>query len=413
MKQRHGLILSDNNLSAKIILKEESMQYRTDKISGNKLSALGLGCMRFPLDKSETERMILAAIEGGVNFFDTAYIYPNSEKTLGNILAKHNKRKDIFLATKLPFSKCRSSADFDRIFTEQLRRLQTDFIDYYFLHSMTGFAQWEKYKEMGIEDWIVEKKASGQIKQIGFSYHGTCDGFLKIIDDYPWEFCMIQYNYSDIHYQAGVSGLKAAADKGMPVIIMEPLLGGRLATGLPKQAVKFFAEHTEDRLPAEWALRWLWNQEEVTVVLSGMSSTQIMNSNLQSVDRFTEPLTASELAVYDKVVAELKKAYKINCTGCNYCLPCPKGINIPGCFSAYNNSFSQNFFTGIMLYGTSTSVASASPTSPRLCNECGACEKECPQNLEIRKDLKAVTKRFESLPLRAGFAIARKVMTRK
>jgi len=386
------------------------MQYREDKISGNKLSALGLGCMRFPMDKSETERMVLAAIEGGVNFFDTAYIYPNSEKTLGNILAKHDKRKDIFLATKLPFSKCKSSADFDRIFDEQLRRLQTDYIDYYFLHNITGTTQWKKYKELGIEEWITKKKASGEIKQIGFSFHGPSDEFLTIIADYPWEFCMIQYNYSDVNYQAGVRGLKAAAEKGIPVKIMEPLLGGRLATGLPKQAVRLFAEHSKDRSPAEWALRWLWNQEEVTVVLSGMNSTQIMNSNLQSVNRFTAPLTKEELAVYDEVVAELKKAYKINCTGCNYCLPCPKGINIPSCFAAYNNSYSQNYATGIMLYATSTAVAA---TSPRICTACGICEPACPQNLKIRKDLKAVAKRLEPLPLRAGFAVARKVMGRK
>jgi len=388
------------------------MQYRTDKISGNKLSALGLGCMRFPLDKAETQRMILAAIDGGVNFFDTAYIYPNSEKTLGSILAKHNKRKDVFLATKLPFSRCRTYADFDRIFNIQLKRLQTDYIDYYFLHNISGVMQWEEYKKMGIEDWITKKKASGEIKRIGFSYHGTSDDFLKIIADYPWEFCMIQYNYSDVNYQAGIKGLKAAAAKGIPVIIMEPLLGGRLATGLPKQAVKLFANHSKDRTPAEWALRWLWNQEEVTVVLSGMKSAQIMNSNLQSMDRFT-PLTEEELAVYDEVAKELKKAYKINCTGCNYCLPCPQDINIPACFAAYNNSYSQSFITGIMLYATSTSVVSAKSTSPRLCTECGVCEPLCPQNLEIRKDLKAVTKRFESPPLRAGFAAARKLLVRK
>ena len=388
------------------------MQYRLDKISGNQLSALGLGCMRFPLDKSETERMILAAIEGGVNFFDTAYIYPNSEKTLGNILAKHDKRKDIYLATKLPFSKCRSSADFDRIFEEQLSRLQTDYIDYYFLHNITGTTQWEKYQEMGIEDWITKKKASGQIKQIGFSYHGTCNEFLTILADYPWEFCMIQYNYSDVNYQAGVKGLKAAAEKGIPVIIMEPLLGGRLATGLPKSAVKLFEQHSKDFSPAEWALRWLWNQEEVTVVLSGMKSEKIMKSNLQSMTRFT-PLTEEELAVYDEVAKELKKAYKVNCTGCDYCLPCPVGINIPACFAAYNNSFSQNYFTGIMLYATSTSVASTKPNNPRTCTDCGICEPKCPQNLEIRKDLKAVSKRLEPLPIRASFAVARKVMARK
>jgi len=386
------------------------MQYRTDKISGNKLSALGLGCMRFSRDKAETEKMILTAIEGGVNFFDTAYIYPGSEKTLGDILAKHNKRKDIFLSTKLPFGKCRTYADFDKFFNIQLERLQTDYIDYYFLHNVTGFSQWEKYKELGIEKWVAEKKASGQIKQIGFSYHGSADDFVKIIDDYAWEFCMIQYNYSDENYQAGKVGLKAAAAKGIPVMIMEPLLGGRLATGLPKQAVQLFAKHNKDHTPAEWAFRWLWNQEEVTVVLSGMNSEKIMKSNLQSVDRFV-PLTEAELAVYDEVIEELKKAYKINCTGCNYCLPCPKGINIPSCFSAYNNSFSQNYYTGLKLYILTTGASSAEPNSPMLCIDCGKCERNCPQNIKIAEDLKVVANHFEKLPVRAGLRVIRKILS--
>ena len=387
------------------------MKYRTDQISGNKLSALGLGCMRFSLDKSETERMILAAIAGGVNFFDTAYIYPNSEKILGDILAKHNKRKDIFLATKLPLKKCKSAADFDRLFDIQLERLQTDYIDYYFLHNITGFAQWEKYKEMGIEAWIAKKKASGKIRRIGFSYHGTADDFLRLIDDYPWEICMIQYNYSDENYQAGKTGLKAAAKQGIPVIIMEPLLGGRLATGLPKQAIRLFADQKEKRTPAEWALRWLWNQEEVTVVLSGMKSEQILKSNLESTNQFT-PLTESELTIYDEVVEELKKAYKINCTGCNYCLPCPKGINIPSCLSAYNNSFSQNYFTGLKLYILSTAAVSGESLSPKACTKCGICERNCTQNIKISEDLKVVTRRFEKLPIRVALSVVRKVMAR-
>jgi len=388
------------------------MQYRIDKVTGNQLSALGLGCMRFPRDKAETERMILAAIEGGVNFFDTAYIYPNSEKTLGDILAKHDKRKDIFLATKLPFGKCRSYADFDRLFNVQLERLQTDYIDYYFLHNVSGFAQWEQYKALGIEKWILEKKAQGQIKQIGFSYHGSAADFIRIIDDYAWEFCMIQYNYSDENYQAGKTGLKAAAAKGISVMIMEPLLGGRLATGLPKQAVSLFAKYDAKREPAEWAFRWLWHQEEVTVVLSGMKSEQIMRSNLAAVDRFTTPLVAEELAVYDEVIEELKKTYKINCTGCNYCLPCPKGINIPSCFAAYNSSFSQDYFTGLKLYVLSTAAVSTDPYFPSSCTECGLCERHCPQDIPIREDLKVVTKRFEKLPIKAGLSAARKIMSK-
>ena len=387
------------------------MTYKTDKKSGNQLSALGLGCMRFKTDKKETERMILTAIEKGVNFFDTAYIYPNSEKTLGDILAKNNLREKIYLATKLPFLKCRTYEDFDRFFYEQLTRLKTTYIDYYFLHNITGLVQWKQYKEMGIEKWIAEKKATGEIKQIGFSYHGTSDDFIEIIADYNWEFTMIQYNYADKFYQAGIKGLKAAAERDIPVMIMEPLLGGRLATGLPKQATALFEKFDKDRHPAEWAFRWLWNQEEVTVVLSGMNSEEMMLENLASLERFT-PLTQEELAIYDQVVEEFKKAYKIKCTACDYCLPCPKGINIPACFSAYNNSYSQGFITGMMLYMTSIGAVSEKPTSATLCINCGLCEQKCPQNLKISDDLKLVAKRFESLPLRTGFKIVRKVVRR-
>jgi len=386
------------------------MKYREDKM-GNKLSILGLGCMRFSRDKQETERMILAAIEGGVNFFDTAYIYSNSENTLGEILAKHNKRKDIYLSTKLPLIMCKSADDFDKFFNEQLKRLQTDYIDYYFMHSISDFAQWETFQKMGIEQWIAEKKQSGQIGQIGFSFHGTCDEFLKVLDSYPWEFCLIQYNYYDENYQAGKRGLQAAAEKGIPVMIMEPLLGGKLATGLPKDAVEIFAKTDPTLTPADWALWWLWNQKEVTIVLSGMNTLQQMENNLSSADNF-RPLIDKELAVYDSVIELFRKSYKIPCTSCNYCLPCPKGINIPACFSAYNTSYMQGFSTGMTLYITTTAALKKNPNSPRLCNECGKCEKICPQHIPIRKSLKKVTGRFESLPLRIGMSILKRIMTR-
>ena len=387
------------------------MQYRDDKASGNKLSMLGLGCMRFSANKAETERMILAAIEGGVNFFDTAYFYPNSEKTLGEILAKHDKRKDVYIATKLPLIMCKSADDFDRFFNQQLQRLQTDYVDYYFMHSISDFAQWETFRKLGIEQWIAGKRKTGQIRQIGFSYHGTCDDFLKIIDSYAWEFCMIQYNYYDENYQAGKKGLLAAAEKGLSVMIMEPLLGGRLATGLPKQAVGMFAEADPTLTPADWAFWWLWNQSEVTVAVSGMNTLQQMESNLRSADNFRQ-LTDRELVVYTDVVELFRKSYKINCTGCNYCLPCPMGINIPACFSAYNTSYAQGFVTGMTLYMTSTAAITKNPSSPRLCNECGKCEKHCPQYLPIRKWLKKTSSRFEPLPLRLIMALVRRVMTR-
>ena len=385
------------------------MKYRQDK-QGNQLSILGLGCMRFPVSKAETERMILAAIEGGVNFFDTAYLYPGSEKTLGEILAKHNKRKDINIATKLPIVRCKTYEDFDKYFNLQLERLKTDYIDYYFLHNVTDYNQWVAFQEMGIKEWIAEKMESGQIRQIGFSYHGIHEDFIKIIDSYPWQFCMIQYNYYDENYQAGKKGLKAAAAKGMAVIIMEPLLGGRLATGLPKQAAEIFKRANSNLTPADWAFWWLWNQEEVTVALSGMSSTQIMENNIASANNFRF-LTTEELPKYDQVVEIFRKSYKINCTGCNYCLPCPKGINIPACLTAYNTSYAQGFITGITLYATSTAIVRKNPTTPRICNQCGNCEKHCPQNIPIRDALKKVSKRMEPLPLRAGFALVRKIIS--
>jgi len=385
------------------------MKYREDKASDNMLSALGMGCMRFGRDKAETERMILAAIDGGVNFFDTAYIYPGSEKTLGEILAKHGRRKDVYIATKLPLMLVKSAADFDKFFNEQLRRLQTDYVDYYFMHSVTDFAQWQSMQAMGIEKWIAEKKATGQIRQVGFSYHGTCDDFMKILDSYPWEFCMIQYNYYDENYQAGRKGLLAAEEKGITVIVMEPLLGGTLATGLPKQAVEIFAKSDSQLTPADWALGWLWNQSGVTVVLSGMGTTNILEQNLRAADNFA-PLTDSQLAIYDNVVQILKKSHKINCTSCNYCLPCPQGINIPSCFSAYNTSYGHGWMKGMTLYATGTGIVKQKPNSPHKCNSCGKCEKVCPQYIPIAKSLKKVAGRFEPLPIRAVMALVRRVM---
>lgn len=373
------------------------------------LSMLGMGCMRFPRDKAETERMILAAIDSGINFFDTAYLYPGSEVTLGNILAKHNKRKEVFITTKLPLFLCKSEGDFDKHFAKQLERLQTDYIDYYLLHSVSDYAQWEHLKKMGIEKWIAGKKATGEIRKIGFSYHGTCADFLKILDSYAWEICMLQYNYYDENYQAGVKGIKAAAKKGVPVVVMEPLLGGKLATGLPKQAVDMFKDNNQNLTPADWALWWLWNQKEVTVVLSGMSSLQIVQDNIRSANNF-RPLADDELSVYGDVVDLFRKSYKINCTGCNYCLPCPLGINIPACLTAYNTSYVQGFVTGMTFYMTSTAAIKKNPTSPHLCNGCGKCEKVCPQYLPIRRSLKKVARRFEPLPLRVLLGVVRRVI---
>jgi predicted aldo/keto reductase-like oxidoreductase len=358
---------------------------------------------------AETERMILKAIDGGVNYFDTAYIYPNSEETLGTILAKHKKRESVFIATKLPLNICKGPEYFDRFFDKELERLQTSYIDYYLMHMITDSAQWETFHKWGIEQWIAEKKRTGKIRQIGFSFHGSQGEFLKILDAYAWDFCQIQYNYSNENYQAGKEGLKAAAAKGLPVMIMEPLLGGRLATGLPKEAVRRFANADSSLSPAAWGLRWLWDQNEVTCVLSGMNSAAQMEDNLHSADN-AHSLTDAELAVYAEVIGIFNNAYKMHCTGCNYCMPCPKGINIPGCFAAYNTSYAQNFTTGMQQFMSSTAAISKKPYSPRLCVECGKCESHCPQHLPIRKTLKQVAGRFEPLPLRFVLSIVRRFL---
>jgi predicted aldo/keto reductase-like oxidoreductase len=365
--------------------------------------------MRFSRNMDETERMILTAIDSGVNYFDTAYMYQNSEETLGRILGKHKKRSSVFIATKLPLIMCKCPDDFDKFFNKELERLQTDHIDYYLMHMITDTAQWEIFRGWDIEQWIDEKKREGKIRQSGFSFHGSRGEFLKILNSSrQWDFCQIQYNYSDENYQAGKEGLKAAFAKGIPVMIMEPLLGGRLATGLPKEALRVFAKADSSLTPAAWGLRWLWNQDEVTCVLSGMNTVTQMEDNIRSADNF-HPLTGTEMEVYKEIVGIFSNAYKINCTGCNYCMPCPKSINIPGCFAAYNTSFAQNFRTGMVQYITNTAGMSKKSYGPRLCIECGKCEGHCPQHLPIRKLLKQVAGRMESLPIRIGLSIGRRL----
>ncbi|MDR0290923.1 MAG: aldo/keto reductase [Treponema sp.] len=376
------------------------MQYRVEKKSGNRLSVLGFGCMRFPrhiagIDMRKSEEMGMRAIEGGLNYFDTAWMYPGSEEALGTIFEKNNARKKIFITTKLPVFMLKSSADFDKYFYQSLKRLKTDYIDYYLMHMITDMDQWVKLKSWGIEDWIAEKKKAGQIRQIGFSFHGSCADFLKIIDDYDWELCMIQYNYSDENFQAGVTGLKKASEK-MPVVIMEPLLGGRLATGLPKEAVEIFKKLKPGLSPAAWALNWVWNQGEVALLLSGMGSIAQLDENLNlAATACAGMLGEPELEAYKKSLEVINRACKIGCTGCNYCMPCPKGVNIPGSFSAYNAIYSMGYVAGMHQFVTSTGLTSERSGSPSQCGQCGKCETHCPQNLPIMKHLGQVARRME------------------
>ena len=386
------------------------MQYRKDKY-GNDISALGFGCMRFrrngpSIDMAEAEKEILAAIDLGVNYFDTAYIYPGSEAALGEILAKNQAREKVKIATKLPHYLIKSREGMEKLFNEQLKRLKTDYIDYYLMHMLTDIATWEKQIKLGVLDFLEEKKRSGAIRQIGFSYHGNSDMFCKLVDAYDWDFCQIQYNYLDEHSQAGRRGLQYAHSKGMPVIIMEPLRGGKLVNRLPQDAVNAFAEHPISRTPAEWAFRWLWNQEEVTCVLSGMNSMKMLRENvLTASDAEIGEMGPEEEAMFQKVVAAINAKLKVGCTGCGYCMPCPKGVDIPGAFASYNRMASEGKFAGLKEHFM-CSAARKDSTAASLCIGCGKCESHCPQGISIRQELKKVKKDLEG-PL---YKTARKVV---
>jgi predicted aldo/keto reductase-like oxidoreductase len=398
------------------------MQYRSDDKSGNRLSVLGFGCMRFPrraggIDLAKTEALVMQAIDGGVNYFDTAYMYPGSEEALGSILAQNQLRDKVFIASKLPLAYIKSGADFDKFFNIELKRLRSGHIDYYLMHMLTDPGLWKKLQAWGIEQWIAQKKEAGKIKHIGFSFHGSQADFLSLLECYPWEFVQIQYNYSNPNYQAGVAGLKKAHEKGLPVIIMEPLLGGKLANGLPPQAIELFKapglEHG-DSSPASWALRWLWDQEECTVVLSGMNAPEQLSENLAIAENALPGcLNDEEKAVYDKVRNIFAASYKIPCTGCNYCMPCPQGVNIPGCFAAYNTRSVMGFMAGMQQYMTSVHVTSDKTGRPGQCIRCGTCESHCPQKLPIINHLIEVRKKMEAWPIGAGIGIARAFLGKK
>lgn len=386
------------------------MKYRENKMNGEQLSALGFGCMRFPKDLAETEKLILHAIKNGVNFFDTAYIYPRSEEILGGILHKNNKRRDVKISTKIMPAAIKKYDDFDKYFNRQLTRLSTDYVDYYLIHNITDAAIWKRLVGLGAPRWIAEKKAQGKIKNIGFSYHGGKEEFIKICDAYDWEFCMLQYNYLDENHQAGRSGLNYAASKGWPVIAMEPLRGGILANKLPKDAAAVFAGAHVNRSHAEWSLRWLWDQPEVSVVLSGMSKMDDLTENIAvanaaDVDSFTE----EDRKLVAKAKAAVEAAIKTPCTACGYCMPCPRGVDIPTCLSCYNNIVIEGKLRAITTYIMQTSFKSK-PQVASLCNGCNLCSPKCPQNIDIPRELRNTKRALEKPYLKPILSIARRVM---
>ncbi len=375
------------------------MQYRSDR-HGEPVSLLGYGCMRFTtkggqIDIPKAKEEIRAAYEAGVNYFDTAYTYPGSEKALGEILESLGIRDRVSIATKLPHYLVKTPESIESYFMEELKRLRTDRVDYYLMHMLTDAETWERMCGLGIREWIAEKKRNGQIRNIGFSYHGNADMFIRLLDAYDWDFCQIQYNYMDENTQAGRTGLLYAAGKGLPVIIMEPLRGGRLADRLPAEAKRRIDAFPVRRTPAEWGFRWLHDQKEVTCVLSGMNDLPMVEENVRVASESQAGcMTEEEHALIQELRECINRKVRVGCTGCRYCMPCPHNVDIPGTFSAYNRISTDGFMVGFKEYMMCVMLRKQY-TGPFNCIGCGICEKHCPQHIEIRRELKNARRTLE------------------
>jgi predicted aldo/keto reductase-like oxidoreductase len=365
------------------------MKYRRFGKLDWKGSALGFGCMRLPtiggektnIDEPEATRMLHYAIDHGVNYLDTAYPYHggNSEWFLGRAL-KGGYREKVKLATKMPCWLIESPEDFDKILKEQLEKLQTDYIDFYLLHAL-GEDRWTKMRDLGVREWSEKPMADGRIGHLGFSFHDTYEAFEEIVDAHDWTFCQIQYNYMDIEYQAGTKGLQYAASKGLAVVVMEPIMGGQLADS-PQRIQDLWNTATKQRTPADWALQWVWNQPEVSVVLSGMSTMGHVKENVASADASgINILSEEELGLIDRARETYQALSPIPCTQCEYCMPCPNGVDIPRNFRLYNDGMiydklDRSRQTYAWLSGDQHAGADA-------CIQCCECEDQCPQNIPI------------------------------
>lgn len=356
------------------------MKYR--RLAGEDVSILGFGCMRFPLlgdgkdqkqiDEARVKEMLETAIDSGINYFDTAYVYHGgeSEKVLGRLF-KNGIRKKINIADKMPVWEVNCEEDFDKILDEQLERLQTDYIDYYLLHALDKESFKNNVLKFNLIDKMNKAKADGKIRHIGFSFHDDTETFKRIIDSNPdWEFCQIQFNYIDINSQAGIEGLKYAGSKGIDVIVMEPLLGGKLANPSP-QVRKTLGE---GKTPVEWALDFVWSWDEVSILLSGMGAMEQVKDNIIYASR-AEKLSDAE----QKSLLETKRIFDtmalVPCTKCAYCMPCPAGLDIPKIYEAYNTSAVSGRDRAKEIYDKIAVKA-------ECCLKCHACERICPQHIE-------------------------------
>ena len=379
------------------------MQNRLIRKTGDEVSPLGFGAMRLPLkngkiDRQKASELIYAACDSGVNFIDTAYLYGDSEKFLGEVLQGEYKDK-VKICTKLPAINVKKYEDMEKFLDEQLKRLQRDYIDYYLVHSV-DLKTLNRLIKKGLFDFLNKAKRDGKIRHTGFSYHGVKEEFDLLIDAYDWDVVMVQYNYFDENVQASSEGIEYAASKDMGVFVMEPLKGGILAGKMPEDAEEIFEKSGYGKTSAQWALQWVLNNPDITCVFSGMNSQEQLRDNIDVADT-TLPLsmTSDELETVDSVKNVMKDALKINCSTCGYCMPCPQGVNIPECLKIYNEKYLFNhkgfMNSAVMDYYQYVGGFLGKAANAGLCNGCGKCLRKCPQKLDIISELKKVKKEFE------------------
>ena len=380
------------------------MLYRKLGKTDQSVSILGFGCMRLPIregninsgdrfdpnkgiDEEKALRLIRYAIDQGVNYFDTAYPYHHgkSETMLGKAVKGYRDR--VLLATKLPPWLVKRRDDFERLFNEQLNRLETPYLDVYLLHGLDR-QRWIDMKELRALDFLDQIRSEGRARYVGFSFHDDVRLFKEIVDSYDWMLCQIQYNYLDENFQAGREGLTYAASKGLGVVVMEPLRGGKLAERIPEEVQTLWNSADQRRSPAAWGLRWVWNHPEVSTVLSGMNMMDQLKENIALADDGQpHSLSENELSIITQVKETYRKMAKIDCTGCAYCMPCEKGVNIPQNFKLYNDVFIfRNLEASALIYERMLSPEQRASN----CAECGECEERCPQHLKIQDELKTV-----------------------
>lgn len=388
------------------------MQYRTFGKTGERVSVLGFGTMRLPtiggdygtVDEKAAMKLIRHAVDNGVNYLDTSWPYHSTVQTEGGAsepfvgkAVKEIGRDKVFIATKLPIWAVQSRAEMDMFLHKQLERLQTDYVDFYLVHNIME-STWKNMVRLDLHDFLDKALQSGKVRHVGFSFHDTPALFQEVLDYYDFSFCQHICNYHDINYQAGLTGIRKAFNRGMGFVAMEPLLGGMLADQLPQEALDVFSATGIHRSPAAWALRWVWDQPEVSLLLSGMNSMKQLEENLRLADEAATPLTAEEMAATDKVRALLKGKGDIPCAQCGQC-SCPKGVHIPCCFAVYNANRTFNVIHisqlnyGMALKGTGHEA--------ELCDGCGQCAGQCPQGLDIPLELRKVARHFENI--RAGW----------